>query len=73
MLLIEGDKFKRTKASDIYSFGILLWEISSGEIPYKQYPGPSKMLHIVKGYRETPVKGTPQDYIDIYQGLNTFI
>ncbi|RHZ86021.1 hypothetical protein Glove_57g84 [Diversispora epigaea] len=67
MLLINGDKFNRTKASDIYSFGILLWEISSGEIPYKKYRGPSKILHIIKGNRETPVIGSPQDYINIYQ------
>ncbi|RHZ78724.1 hypothetical protein Glove_157g11 [Diversispora epigaea] len=67
MLFIKGEKFNRTKASDIYSFGILLWEISSGEIPYKQYPGPSKMFYIAKGNRETPVKGTPRDYINIYQ------
>ncbi|RHZ60949.1 hypothetical protein Glove_350g133 [Diversispora epigaea] len=67
MLLIEGDKFKRTKASDIYSFGILLWEISSGEKPYKQHTEWSKMNHIINGNRETPVIGTPRDYINIYQ------
>ncbi|RHZ46355.1 hypothetical protein Glove_624g49 [Diversispora epigaea] len=68
MLLIKGDKFSRTKASDIYSFGMLLWELSSGEIPYKkQYSCQSKMIHILKGNRETPVVGTPRDYINIYQ------
>ncbi|RHZ80945.1 hypothetical protein Glove_130g8 [Diversispora epigaea] len=68
MLLIEWDKFKRTKASDLYSFGILLWEISSGKKPYNQYKTHfEKKNHIVKGNRETPVKGTPQDYINIYQ------
>ncbi|RHZ86087.1 hypothetical protein Glove_54g159 [Diversispora epigaea] len=68
MLLIEWENFNRTKASDIFSFGILLWEISSGEIPYKQYSGLSKMFHITKGNRETPVIGTPQNYINIYKG-----
>ncbi|RHZ71363.1 hypothetical protein Glove_259g5 [Diversispora epigaea] len=67
MIFKEGDKFNRTKASDIYSFGILLWEITSGEIPYKKYSGHSKMIHILKGNRETPVIGTPQDYINIYK------
>ncbi|CAG8436083.1 9356_t:CDS:2 [Diversispora eburnea] len=25
------------------------------------------MIHIVKGNRETPIIGTPQDYINVYQ------
>ncbi|RHZ74860.1 hypothetical protein Glove_219g119 [Diversispora epigaea] len=68
MFLSKGDEFERNKASDIYSYGILLWEISSGEIPYKQYKEElPKMNHIISGNREIPVEGTPQDYINIYQ------
>ncbi|CAG8495947.1 5255_t:CDS:2 [Diversispora eburnea] len=36
ILEVEG-KFSRTKESGIYSVGILLWEISSGKIPYDSY------------------------------------
>ncbi|RHZ74832.1 hypothetical protein Glove_219g133 [Diversispora epigaea] len=68
MFLSKGDEFERNKASDIYSYGILSWEISSGEIPYKQYKEELlKMNHIINGNREIPVEGTPQDYINIYQ------
>jgi serine/threonine protein kinase len=63
--------------SDVYSVGVLLWEISSGKPPlhnfYKE-DGPYKMnsnfltLRIYQGQREDIVPGTPKDYVDIYKG-----
>ncbi|RHZ46440.1 hypothetical protein Glove_621g62 [Diversispora epigaea] len=69
MLLKRLDKFKKTKASDIYSIGILLWEISSGKIPYesKFQDKLDLIIYISQGNREDPFIGTPQDYINIYQ------
>ncbi|RHZ83512.1 hypothetical protein Glove_91g34 [Diversispora epigaea] len=105
MLLEAKGKFSRTKASDIYSVGILLWEISSGKIPYDSFESISQnekntkeikeitdnakeakdeskakeaknkikakeldlISYIIKGIREDPIEGTPQDYIKIYQ------
>ncbi|RHZ86500.1 hypothetical protein Glove_50g101 [Diversispora epigaea] len=75
MLLKAEGKSSRTKASDIYSVGILLWEISSGKIPYYSYESrlqdKSEKLDlisfIIKGNRENPIKGTPQNYVKIYQ------
>ena len=53
--------YKRSKASDIYSLGVLLWEISSGRPPNLE------ITKIIKnGEREVPIKGTPEDYIIIY-------
>ncbi|RIB20791.1 hypothetical protein C2G38_2178367 [Gigaspora rosea] len=48
---------KHNKASDIYSLGMILWEISSGQIPFNNSPeGDIKQLKlaIVHGKRETP-------------------
>jgi hypothetical protein len=53
--------YKKDKKSDIYSLGILLWEISSG------YPPSSHISEIILGQREEPIKGTPQVYQQLYQ------
>ncbi|RHZ86115.1 hypothetical protein Glove_54g169 [Diversispora epigaea] len=75
-ILLEAEgKFNRTKASDIYSVGILLWEISSGKIPYYSYESRLQdklekldlISYIIKGNREFPIEGTPQNYVKIYQ------
>jgi serine/threonine protein kinase len=53
--------------SDIYSVGVLLWEISSGRPPFcdEQY-GISLALKISQGFRETIVPDTPENYMKIY-------
>ena len=55
--------------SDIYSVGVLLWEISSGKQPFcnetYDFDLVTKIFH---GFRETPVSNTPVDYIKIYSG-----
>ncbi|RHZ69991.1 hypothetical protein Glove_276g87 [Diversispora epigaea] len=53
--------YKRSKASDIYSLGVLLWEISSGRPPNLEI-----IKIIINGERERPINGTPEDYIIIY-------
>ncbi|RHZ46439.1 hypothetical protein Glove_621g60 [Diversispora epigaea] len=62
-------KYSKTKASDIYSIGILLWEISSGKIPFesKFQDELDLIIYISQGNREDPIVGTPQDFINIYQ------
>ncbi|CAB4402739.1 unnamed protein product [Rhizophagus irregularis] len=62
--------YKPNKKSDVYSVGVLLWEISSGRTPFESYSDNYQrialMLEIPNGKRETPVSNTPSDYIDIY-------
>jgi serine/threonine protein kinase len=31
--ILRGEKYE--EAADVYSFGVILWEILSGEIPYQ--------------------------------------
>ncbi|GES72839.1 kinase-like domain-containing protein [Rhizophagus clarus] len=61
---------KNDKKSDVYSVGVLLWEISSGKEPFASSDSSCNQialtLHILDGKRETPIRNTPIDYINIY-------
>ena len=55
--------------SDVYSIGVLLWEISSGKLPFCNEPYDFGLVtEILQGYRETPIPNTPEDYVKIYTG-----
>jgi hypothetical protein len=57
------------RKSDIYSVGVLLWEISSGKPPFCNDPYDIGLaMEILQGFRETPAPNTPEDYIKIYTG-----
>ncbi|UZO27050.1 uncharacterized protein OCT59_019259 [Rhizophagus irregularis] len=59
---------KKTKKSDIYGLGVLLWEISSGRSPFHGIPRPLLCTHIYhNNLRETPIEGTPLKYQQLYQ------
>ena len=75
---IDPQQFRKEKAnkkSDVYSVGVLLWEISSGKKPFESYDGfpGALIIEILNGERETPVSGTPDDYIDIYKSMNNLL
>src|ERR1051325_12224737 len=62
----KDPSYKRNKKSDIYSLGVLFWEISSGRVPFSD----AQILiaiNIVNGLRETPVENTPFEYQQLYQ------
>ncbi|CAB4444284.1 unnamed protein product [Rhizophagus irregularis] len=65
-----GDKsYKLNKKSDVYSIGVLMWQISSGCQPFRQLSPDSKAALIIKikeGKREKIVDGTPNGYSDLY-------
>jgi hypothetical protein len=58
--------YKRDKASDIYSLGVLLWEISSGKPPFNNMAILDIAREVVQGRREEPIKGSPPAYVSIY-------
>ncbi|CAI2168597.1 20059_t:CDS:2 [Funneliformis geosporum] len=52
-----------TKASDIYSIGMLMWEISSGQPPFAYFDhNYDLVMNIVNGMRPNIVSGTPLEY-----------
>ncbi|GES93543.1 kinase-like domain-containing protein [Rhizophagus clarus] len=61
-------KYLLNKKSDVYSIGVLLWEISSGRPPFHDcIPyGIGLAIKISQGHRETPISETSKDYIKIY-------
>ncbi|GBC48467.2 kinase-like domain-containing protein [Rhizophagus irregularis DAOM 181602=DAOM 197198] len=56
-------KMKYSFASDIYSIGMLMWEISSGQPPYANIDHDYYLaMNIVHGMRPKPVLGIPLEY-----------
>jgi hypothetical protein len=67
--------YSLNKKSDVYSVGVLLWVISSGQPPFYT-EGESYdiklALEISQGLREANFPETPEDYIKIYTGNYNF-
>src|SRR2546421_636101 len=68
---ILDPKFPYTKSLDIYSFGVLMWEISSGYPPFKEsisnIEKSALALAINEGLREDVVPNTPKEYEKLYK------
>ncbi|RHZ81008.1 hypothetical protein Glove_130g199 [Diversispora epigaea] len=58
----------KNKSSDIFSLGIILWEISSGNPPFEMesLSNVDLLNNIIKGKREMVAPGTPPKYKEIY-------
>ncbi|KAF0561748.1 kinase-like protein [Gigaspora margarita] len=54
--------YEWNKHSDIYSLGVLFWELSSGLPPFRAL----KKRHVINGSREIPIEGTPVDFRNLY-------
>ncbi|GBC18514.2 kinase-like domain-containing protein [Rhizophagus irregularis DAOM 181602=DAOM 197198] len=72
--LDKGLNYKLNKKSDVYSVGILIWQISSGYLPFfskstkcTNYDG-RLILSIINGGREEIIDGTPVKYSNLYTG-----
>ncbi|GBB93158.1 hypothetical protein RclHR1_02120010 [Rhizophagus clarus] len=65
---LRKKRYSLNKASDIYSIGVLLWEISSGQPPFKDESYDLSLLLQIsqEEYRETIVPNTPVDYSNLY-------
>ena len=66
----ENESYKRGKKSDIFSLGVVLWEISSGKSPCE---GRTQSFEIVlyrlKGLRDPPFAETPEVHNTIFKML----
>ena len=64
---LGGNSYQRGKKSDIFSLGVILWEISSGKSPYGELTEPMQIcVYRLKGSRDSPFPGTPEEYINLY-------
>ncbi|RIB14893.1 kinase-like domain-containing protein [Gigaspora rosea] len=63
--ILRGDIF--TKASDIYSLGMIMWEISSGCVVFSEckYDSLSLAIEICEGLRPDILKSTPLCYAEL--------
>ncbi|CAG8473226.1 5099_t:CDS:2 [Funneliformis mosseae] len=69
-LFVMGDmKHKPDQRSDIYSLGVILWEISSCKPPFGKSGSQVilTMAIMVRKTREQPVPNTSEEYIQLYQ------
>ncbi|RIB17424.1 kinase-like domain-containing protein [Gigaspora rosea] len=64
---LANHKYQRDEKSVVFSFGVLLWEISSGRPPFASCTSRDEVIFkIFNQMREAPVEGTPKEYIDLY-------
>jgi hypothetical protein len=65
----NNQMYSLNEKSDVYSVGVLLWEISSGKPPFYaegEHYDVGLIYDISQGIRETAVPDTPDEYIKIY-------
>ncbi|GBC02721.1 hypothetical protein RclHR1_04780008 [Rhizophagus clarus] len=63
----KAQTYSLNKKCNIYSIGILLWEISSGRPPfYNESYNTYLSKEILQGLREKPIPNTPKEYVKIY-------
>ncbi|UZO05665.1 uncharacterized protein OCT59_026009 [Rhizophagus irregularis] len=64
---LQSKVFGMITYSDVYSIGILLWEISSGRPPFcNELNDLGLAIEILQGLREISIPDTPEEYIKIY-------
>ena len=67
--LHQRKNYKLNKKSDVYSVGVLMWQISSGYRPFHtENYDIALAMNIVYGQREEIINETPNQYSNLYQG-----
>ncbi|CAB4437970.1 unnamed protein product [Rhizophagus irregularis] len=65
----NNQMYSLNEKSDVYSVGVLLWELSSGQPPFYadgEHYDVGLIYDISQGHRETVVPDTPDEYVNIY-------
>ena len=72
-ILMDSKNLKLNEKSDVYSIGVLLWEISSGKPPFNENTNKISLIYdISQGQREEIIPDTPSDYAKLYTGKYNF-
>ena len=65
--IFDNKSYRLDKASDVYSIGVIMWQISSGYPPFKNVESHINLiLAIQQGEREKIIDYTPIEYSDLY-------
>jgi serine/threonine protein kinase len=65
----QGQNYKLNKKSDVYSVGVLMWQISSGRRPFCDVNYDACLImSILNGKREKIIDGTLVEYSNLYTG-----
>ncbi|CAI2188271.1 262_t:CDS:2, partial [Funneliformis geosporum] len=68
--IFQGQKYEKyTKASDIYSFGMIMWEIIAGRRPFWNFQDSDTdlIIQICDGFRPPIITNAPKGYIELMQ------